>query len=165
MLDTFGLLAKLDAVTGSDEVRQGKPGPDIVLLALRRLGMDPADAIMVGDSTPDLVASRAAGTRITAAMWGEGEAADLLACEPDLVAYSCAGLGAAIAGWSLRDALAAYPAPWVEVHLSNVWAREPFRHVSGGVPLATGVIAGLGAGGYLLAARALVGVLRPTGAR
>lgn len=60
-----------------------------------------------------------------------------------------------IAGWSLRDALAAYPHPWIEVHLSNVWAREPFRHVSVVSPLAAGVIAGLGANGYRLAVRAL----------
>jgi 5-deoxy-5-amino-3-dehydroquinate dehydratase len=64
-----------------------------------------------------------------------------------------------IAGWSLRDALADYPAPWVEVHLSNVWAREPFRHHSVVSPLAAGVIAGFGARGYLLAADALSGIL------
>ncbi len=61
-----------------------------------------------------------------------------------------------IAGWSLRDALANYPRPWIEVHLSNVWARERFRHESVIAPLASGVIAGLGALGYRLAARALV---------
>lgn len=61
-----------------------------------------------------------------------------------------------IAGWSLRDALANYPRPWVEVHLSNVWAREGFRHQSVLAPLASGVIVGLGALGYRLAARALV---------
>ncbi|MCX5399874.1 type II 3-dehydroquinate dehydratase [Streptomyces sp. NBC_00102] len=60
-----------------------------------------------------------------------------------------------IAGWSLRDALADYPRPWIEVHLSNVWARESFRHESVISPLADGVIAGLGADGYRLAARAL----------
>lgn len=60
-----------------------------------------------------------------------------------------------IAGWSLRDALAAYPRPWIEVHLSNVWARERFRHESVIAPLASGVIVGLGAVGYRLAARAL----------
>ncbi|MFW6695342.1 type II 3-dehydroquinate dehydratase [Streptomyces sp. MAR4 CNX-425] len=61
-----------------------------------------------------------------------------------------------IAGWSLRDALANYPSPWMEVHLSNVWARESFRHDSVIAPLADGVIVGLGALGYRLAARALV---------
>lgn len=61
-----------------------------------------------------------------------------------------------IAGWSLRDALANYPRPWMEVHLSNVWAREGFRHQSVLAPLAGGVIVGLGALGYRLAARALV---------
>ncbi|MFJ2022507.1 type II 3-dehydroquinate dehydratase [Streptomyces sp. NPDC087897] len=61
-----------------------------------------------------------------------------------------------IAGWSLRDALAAYPRPWVEVHLSNVWARESFRHESVIAPLAGGVVVGLGAYGYRLAAKALL---------
>jgi 5-deoxy-5-amino-3-dehydroquinate dehydratase len=61
-----------------------------------------------------------------------------------------------VAGWSLRDALANYPRPWIEVHLSNVWAREQFRHQSVLAPLASGVIAGLGALGYRLAARALL---------
>jgi 5-deoxy-5-amino-3-dehydroquinate dehydratase len=61
-----------------------------------------------------------------------------------------------IAGWSLRDALASYPEPWVEVHLSNVWAREQFRHESVIAPLASGVIVGMGALGYRLAARALL---------
>ncbi len=61
-----------------------------------------------------------------------------------------------IAGWSLRDALASYSPPWVEVHLSNVWARERFRHESVIAPLASGVVVGLGAFGYRLAARALL---------
>ena len=66
-----------------------------------------------------------------------------------------------IAGWSLRDALAAYPRPWVEVHLSNVWAREQFRHESVLAPLASGVVVGFGALGYRLAARALVTTASP----
>ncbi|MEU9143418.1 type II 3-dehydroquinate dehydratase [Streptomyces sp. NPDC048349] len=61
-----------------------------------------------------------------------------------------------IAGWSLRDALASYAPPWVEVHLSNVWAREQFRHESVIAPLASGVVVGLGSFGYRLAARALM---------
>jgi 5-deoxy-5-amino-3-dehydroquinate dehydratase len=65
-----------------------------------------------------------------------------------------------IAGWSLRDALANYPRPWIEVHLSNVWAREQFRHESVLAPLASGVIVGLGSLGYRLAARALLATVR-----
>ncbi|MEU5949793.1 type II 3-dehydroquinate dehydratase [Micromonospora sp. NPDC047465] len=65
-----------------------------------------------------------------------------------------------IAGWSLRDALANYPRPFIEVHLSNVWARESFRHDSVIAPLASGVIVGLGSLGYRLAARALVATVR-----
>lgn len=61
-----------------------------------------------------------------------------------------------IAGWSLRDALASFPCPWIEVHLSNVWAREQFRHESVLAPLASGIVVGMGALGYRLAARALL---------
>lgn len=52
---------------------------------------------------------------------------------------------------ALRDALAATGIPFVEVHLSNIHARESFRHYSYFSDLALGVIAGLGAQGYELA--------------
>jgi 3-dehydroquinate dehydratase-2 len=54
-------------------------------------------------------------------------------------------------GLSLRDALASLSAPIIEVHLSNVYRREQFRHTSVVAPVATGQIAGLGWRGYLLA--------------
>ncbi len=54
-------------------------------------------------------------------------------------------------GLSLRDALASLRCPIIEVHLSNVYKREPFRHTSVIAPVATGQIAGLGWRGYLLA--------------
>ena len=54
-------------------------------------------------------------------------------------------------GLALRDTLASLSAPIVEVHLSNVYKREPFRHTSVVAPIASGQIAGLGWRGYLLA--------------
>lgn len=55
---------------------------------------------------------------------------------------------------ALRDALAAVGIPFIEVHLSNVHAREPFRHHSYLSDLAAGVVTGLGAKGYELALQA-----------
>lgn len=52
---------------------------------------------------------------------------------------------------AIRDALAAVAIPFVEVHLSNIYARESFRHHSYLSDLAVGVMSGLGAHGYELA--------------
>lgn len=60
--------------------------------------------------------------------------------------------------WSLRDALAAFEGPVVELHLSNTAARESWRHTSVVSPVATGVISGFGGHGYRLAVEA-VGLL------
>ncbi|BAN69828.1 type II 3-dehydroquinate dehydratase [endosymbiont of unidentified scaly snail isolate Monju] len=51
----------------------------------------------------------------------------------------------------LRDALLGVDIPFIEIHLSNVFAREPFRHHSYLSDIAVGVISGLGAQGYELA--------------
>ena len=52
---------------------------------------------------------------------------------------------------ALRDALAAVAIPFIEVHLSNVFAREKFRHHSYFTDLAVGIVSGLGGKGYELA--------------
>lgn len=62
---------------------------------------------------------------------------------------------------AIRDALLAVGIPFVELHLSNVHAREAFRHQSYFSDIAVGKIAGFGAASYLLALDGLVSHLRP----
>jgi 3-dehydroquinate dehydratase-2 len=57
---------------------------------------------------------------------------------------------------ALRDAIAAVKVPTVEVHLSNVYQREPFRHHSYIAPVAIGQISGFGVHSYLLGLAAIV---------
>ena len=63
-------------------------------------------------------------------------------------------------GYSLRDALEAFEGGKMEVHLSNVHARESFRHNLVTAPVMDGVVAGLGWRGYLAALDALVPMLQ-----
>ena len=61
---------------------------------------------------------------------------------------------------ALRDALLAVPIPFVELHLSNIFAREPERRHSVIADLALGMVTGFGPQSYLLALQALLGRLR-----
>ena len=60
---------------------------------------------------------------------------------------------------SLRDAVSAIESPVIEVHLSNTFAREPFRQDDRIAPVCRGVIVGLGSTGYVLALEALAGLV------
>ncbi len=61
---------------------------------------------------------------------------------------------------ALRDAIAGLTKPTIEVHISNIYAREPFRHTSVTAPVCRGMITGLGWRSYVLALEALIGLLQ-----
>jgi 3-dehydroquinate dehydratase-2 len=61
---------------------------------------------------------------------------------------------------AILDALLAAEVPAIEVHISNIFRREPFRHHSHVSAAAAGVICGLGIPGYALALRALAGIIQ-----
>lgn len=88
LLAQLGVLNLFDHVIGSDEVANPKPAPDMVELALRLLGVDAGDAVMVGDAVTDLASARGAGVTAIAALWGESDEAALLAAAPDVVLRS-----------------------------------------------------------------------------
>ncbi len=87
----------------------------------------------------------------------EGALIDFLQAE----ANNCVGIvinpgGLTHTSVSLRDALAATDRPIIEVHLSNIHAREAFRHTSYIAPISKGQITGLGSAGYLYALQSLI---------
>jgi 3-dehydroquinate dehydratase II len=138
---------------------------------LGRLGTRETDIYGLG-SYADLVAlcqREAAGIGATVDVRQTDDEGDLLRW-----LHAAADAGAPVvlnaAAWThysvaVRDACAMLTAPLVEVHISNVHKREPFRHTSLISAVATGVIAGLGFEGYALAIRFLAGKPGPAGAR
>lgn len=90
----------------------------------------------------------------------EGELIDLLhgAVDTDAVVFNPGAY--THTSLALRDAIAAIGIPTIEVHLSNIYAREDFRSKSVIAPVASGQISGLGVTGYLLALRAAVSLAR-----
>jgi 3-dehydroquinate dehydratase-2 len=132
-------------------------GPNLGRLGRREPGV-------YGHTTHDelaaLVEREAAGLGLTAVVRQSDSEAQLLewihaaadAGEP--VILNAGGL--THTSVALRDACAELRAPLIEVHISNVHAREEFRRHSYISPVATGLIVGLGVQGYLLALRYLV---------
>jgi len=61
ILDTIGLLELMDVIVGTEDVERGKPAPDPILEACMQLGVNPREAVYIGDSVYDVQAATAAG--------------------------------------------------------------------------------------------------------
>jgi 3-dehydroquinate dehydratase-2 len=96
---------------------------------------------------------------------GEGQLIDAVHAMRGRIAGALVNAGAySHTSLALRDALVGVSVPFVEVHVTNVYAREPERRHSMLAPAALGGIVGLGTHGYELALRGLVSALRGGGA-
>jgi 3-dehydroquinate dehydratase-2 len=136
-------------------------GPNLNTLGTREpeiYGTSTLDEIV--RAVTDRAAGLGAGVRAFQAN-GEGELIDWLQAERKdahgLILNAGAFTHTSVA---LRDAVAGCGLPTIEVHLSNVWTREAFRHESLLSPVVRGVIAGFGPQSYLLAVEALVGMVK-----
>ncbi len=92
-----GLLGYVDTIVGFDSLERHKPDPAPVLLALDRLGADPAQAMFVGDSLHDMHAGRAAGVATVGALWGPFSESDLAPARPSYYLRELAELPALVA--------------------------------------------------------------------
>jgi 3-dehydroquinate dehydratase-2 len=131
-------------------------GPNLNLLGTREPGIYGAETLESIERRAAEVA-REAGHELSAFQSNaEHELIDRIQRAPaDGVAFMVFNPGAFThTSVALRDAITAVKLPFIEVHLSNVHAREPFRKHSYFSDIAVGVIAGLGAFGYELALRA-----------
>ncbi|OGA23227.1 MAG: type II 3-dehydroquinate dehydratase [Betaproteobacteria bacterium RIFCSPLOWO2_02_FULL_67_26] len=128
-------------------------GPNLNLLGsreTRHYGRDTLKAInarlarRARDAKVRLVAfqSNSESTLVERIQQARGQGVDFIVINP--AAYTHTSV-------ALRDALAAVGIPFVEVHLSNIFSREPFRRESYFSDIAVGVVSGLGARGYELA--------------
>jgi 2-phosphoglycolate phosphatase len=82
VLTQFGLIQYFDHVQGTDGIPY-KPAPDVILTAMAALGARPEECLMVGDSTADMAAGRAAGIKTCAVRYGYGNQQELARLVPD----------------------------------------------------------------------------------
>lgn len=136
-------------------------GPNLNLLGLREPALYGRETLADVERSLAAVA-RELGVEVEFAQRnGEGELIDLVHGFRGRIAGAVVNAGAySHTSLALRDAFAAVDVPFVEVHVTNVYAREPERRHSMLAPGAVGLVCGLGVYGYELALRGLVMRLR-----
>lgn len=135
-------------------------GPNLNLLGSRELAVYGS---MTLDEVNSVIEKEAAAMEIELSIHqasGEGDIIDLLHAGVDEVAGAILNPAAySHTSRAIADAIRAVSYPVVEVHLSNIHAREPWRHVSVTAEAASGVVAGFGVASYVMALHALRGIV------
>ena len=137
-------------------------GPNLNMLGIR----EPA---IYGSGTyadlQALIRAHAAERQVDVSFFQSNHEGDLVDAVAQAAADGCAGIVINPAAYThtsiaIRDAIEGVRLPAIEIHLSNIHAREGFRHESMTAPVCIGQIAGLGADGYEWALRALVNYIQ-----
>jgi phosphoglycolate phosphatase len=92
LLEHFGIRERFSALVGGDSLSERKPSPAPLLYLARHFGVEPADCAMVGDSTHDVQAARAAGMTVAGMRHGYRAPGDFGRCPPDIVLETMADL-------------------------------------------------------------------------
>ncbi len=136
-------------------------GPNLNLLGTREPTVYGTTTLAQIDAELQAIAREIDVELVSVQKNGEGELIDVLHGWQHSVQGILVNAGAYThTSLALRDALSGIAIPFVEVHLSNIYAREPERRHSMLASAAVGMITGLGAAGYGLALRGLVARLR-----
>jgi 3-dehydroquinate dehydratase II len=133
-------------------------GPNLNLLGIREPGLYGAATLASIEQRAAELAQAAGHELVAFQSNAEHELIERIhAAAGESIAYIVINPGAFThTSVALRDALLAVQIPFIEIHLSNLQRREPFRHHSYFTDIATGLIAGLGAYGYELAVQAAI---------
>ncbi len=94
LLDQLGLSAYFELVVSGDTTPRKKPDPMQLLHAAAQFAIEPADCLMVGDSSNDIKAARAAGFQVAAVPYGYNHGIDIRESQPDLVITNLVELAA-----------------------------------------------------------------------
>lgn len=92
ILETLGINGYFEGWLGGDSLSRRKPDPAPLLHVSQRFGVEPAQAVMIGDSRHDIAAGRAAGFRTVAVPYGYNHGEPVAASQPDLLVESLAQL-------------------------------------------------------------------------
>jgi phosphoglycolate phosphatase len=103
-LEHQGLVAHFEFIGGGDQVARHKPAPDVIHLALQRLGCRPDEALMIGDTTADIGAAHAAGLPCWSVLGGVHDERTLRDAGADLILSGVAELPVALSRHASRSA-------------------------------------------------------------